>query len=1310
MTRWLTQLSCAVLVVLSCSGLAFAQVTSTISGTVVDSAGAVIPGASVVVTNKSTTATFNAITDGTGTFTVPALNAGRYSVSVSLSGFKTALIDDIELLPGLPSTVKATLEVGGLEETVVVDGGASLINSTTPVIAATLNADQINDMPLPSRNALNAVTFLSGVNTAGINRDSTINGLPESFINITLDGVANNDQFNKTTDGFFASVTPRQDAVEAVTVTMGVGGADVGGHGAVGVNFVTRSGSNRFSGSAYEYFRAPGLNTNYWFNERNGLPKNDVKLNQYGVRQGGPILIPGVYDGHNKAFFFFNYEEVRLPNNFSRTRTVLDPRAQQGWFRYNVTVGGAQQVREVNVLQLAAANGQLATIDPTIARVLGFINQSAGQDGAVLNLSSDPLINDFVWQSPGNQTEKQPVIRLDYNLGQNHRLSGTLNQIWVVRDPDQLNNGDRRFPTATNYGKYVSTRPTRSIALRSTLGANLVNELRGGITRGGGSFFGQDETNGVQSFADTNGFALDIDADNALGAGLTNWHVENEPTWRSGYSYSLDETLTWLKGKHNITTGAAMFLGRTWANGQVMVPEIDLGFDQTQDPASGLFTTTTFQGASTAQLTDARALYALLTGRVRAINGEAALDTNDQYVAFGERRREGKMDEYSAFVQDSWRITPTLTINAGVRWDVQLPFSPSNDIMSAASIESICGISGVGAGGTYSGCNFFNPNAHSGVVPQFDQLTKGTGGYNTDWNNVAPNVGIAWRPNAESGFWRTILGDPDQATVRAGYSVAYERQGLGVFTGQFGENPGSTLSLTRDVNTGIVGPGETWPVLLREPERLYNAPFPQTATFPIAIRPNRADNIEGFHPDIEIASARTFMVSLQRAITKSTAVEVRYVGTLGRNQWSELNWNERNVIENGFLDEFKLAMANLQANNAAGGARLGSFAYFGSGTGTSPLPIYLAYLNGSRDANNPAAYTGGTNTWTNSTLAGRLVRTNPLPNQVLSTTAFSTGTGYAAADLDNNLARRNNALAAGYPANFFVVNPHANQVNINDSGAFSSYHAIQAEARRRLSRGLQANVSYQYALEEGSTFLGFHFGRASNPTNGSVRHAFKTQWDWALPFGRGERFGSNTHPAVNGIIGGWQFNGVGRIQARTADFGNVRLVGMTKEDVQRMYKWEVRVDPVTGLRTVYSMPDDVILNTRRAFSGSSTSLNGYSDLGVPEGRYFAPPNSADCIQVKAGDCAPRTLVLRSPFFTRFDIGVTKRVPISGRLNVELRADVLNVFENINFTVTDASRQAGTASTIFQTNAAYTDLNNTFDPGGRIGQLVIRLNW
>jgi hypothetical protein len=746
-----------------------------------------------------------------------------------------------------------------------------------------------------------------------------------------------------------------------------------------------------------------------------------------------------------------------------------------------------------------------------------------------------------------------------------------------------------------------------------------------------------------------------------------------------------------------------------------LVPRIDLRFDQTNDPASSLFTTANFAGASAGQLADARDLYAMLTGRVGAVTGQATLDPEtNRYTYLGRRRRAGELDVFSAFAQDSWRVTSTLTLNAGLRWDVQMPFSPTNDTMTTASLADVCGISGLGDGGVYSSCNFYAPSSSGGKVPEFTQFTTGTRGYNTDWNNIAPNVGVAWRPNVQSGWLRSILGDPEQATLRGGYSVAYERQGLLVFTGVYGVNPGSTLSLTRDANTGLVQPGEQWPVLLRETHRLFPAPFAETPTFPIPIRPNRADSIEAFHPDVQVAAARSWTAGFQRSLGNSTAMEIRYVGTKGVNQWSELNYNERNFIENGFLEEFKQGMANLRANNAAGGNRAGSFAYFGPGTGTSPMPIYLAYLNGRRDADNPAAYTGGTATWTNPTLAQRFVFTNPNPNFVSATTVSATNAtirnSNAAGDLDNNLTFRNNALAAGLPANFFVVNPHADTVIVTDSGAFSSYHAMQLELRRRLANGLSLNASYQYALEEGSSFLGFHFGRVSNPSNASLRHAIKTQWDWALPFGRERRFGRNLPGVLNAVVSGWQFNGAGRFQQRTTNFGNVRLVGMSLKDAQKIYQWEARPDPQTGVVRVFAFPDDVILNTRRAFSISTTNPNGYSDLGVPEGRYFAPANSADCIQVKAGDCAPRTTILLAPWFTRFDIGVTKRIGVGGNRNLELRADVLNVFDNVNFSVLDANRTPGSGGAIFQTDAAYRDLDNTYDPGGRLGQLAIRFNW
>lgn len=1284
--RWCMALA---LVCAGASGV-WAQSTASISGVVRDSAGGVVPGVTVLVKEDNSGTTFEVVTGADGSYNVPALRAGTYTITASLTGFKTAEVRSVVVAIGQPATVSLTLEVGQLEETVTVTSSSELVNVQTATVAATLNADQLNRMPTPTRNALNAFTFLPGVNTSTYARESRINGLPESFISITLDGVSNSDNYLKSSDSFFATVTPRQDAVEAAAVTLGAAGAAQASGGGVTMAFQTRSGGNRFTGSVYEYYRHWNMNSNYYFNEINGLPKNEIKLNQYGGRAGGPIVVPGIYDGRGKAFFFFHYEQVRFPNSTTRTRYALNTRAAQGFFRYECGTG----VCEVNVLDLARDYGQINAKDPLVASLLAKIEASMATTGN-RSAHADPLLDRYVFLSPAKLFEHQPTVRLDYNITQNHRLGGSFAQIMASRTPDYLNGYDVRFPGAMQAGNFNSTRPIISLSLRSTLSGTMVNELRGGFTSiWGFSRFGTMESVGKHTYEDQGGFSIGFPLD------LTGLTARSQPTWRQAPSYSFDETLTMQRGSHSVSMGGSVLVttAQDWL--QQIVPGINLGFNNEFDPAAQvpMFTTANFPGASSGQLSDARALYAFLTGRVSSVTGLAALDPGtNKYVAFGPRVRQGKIGLYGVFLQDSWRVTPTLTLTGGLRWDVQTPFSPMNDVMSAVTMESVCGISGLGPGGMYSKCNFLQPGASGGGTPEYIQLKRGTEGYKTDWNNLAPAVSVAWRPNVQDGFLRRLLGDPETATIRGGMSVAYERQGMGVFSGVYGGNPGSTLSLTRNVDTGLVPPGESWPVLLSQKDRLYNQSFVESPSYPIAVRANRADDIYAFAPDIQIARAQSWMIGFQRSITSDMAFEVRYLGTRGDNQWSALNWNSirgENILANGFLDEFGVAMKNLQANNASGiSSRLGSFAYYGEGSGTSPLPIYLAYFNGRADHANPSAYSG-TN-WKNTTFAGRLTPGSPAP---LS----------AAGDLDNNSSRRANALKAGYPANFFVPNPAVDDVNVTDSGAFSDYHALQIELRRRWSRGLSANINYQYAIEGGSAFDGFSFGRVMDRST-NVRHAIKTQWDWTIPVGREQRFGARMSPLVNAILGGWSVNGVGRIQARVYDFGGARLVGMTKDDLQKMFKYHFTKNAESGLTEVWMLPEDVRLNTRRAYSTSSTTLDGYSaSLGAPEGRYIAPANSGGCIQIKGDDCGvPRSLMIRAPWFVRFDVGATKRFDLRGRTNIEVRIDILNLFDNVNFYPTSSP---GSGASIFQVTSAYTDPSNTYDPGGRLGQVMLRFNW
>ena len=600
---------------------AYAQSTASISGVVKDTDGSVMPGVSVVIKNDSSGASQEVTTDAAGRYQATALGAGAYTVSATLSGFKTATAKGVQVAPGQPVTIPLTLEIGQLEETVVVTSSSELINTENGTVAATLNSDQLLRMPTPTRNALNAVAFLPGVNTTGTNRDSTINGLPESFVSITLDGVSNNDNFLRNTDSFFASVTPRQDAVEAVAVTMSAAGAQIGGGaGAVTMAFQTRSGGNRFTGSAYEYYRNPDFNSNYVFNEINHQGKNEVKLHTFGARAGGPIVIPGLYDGHNKAFFFAHYEQIRFPNSFTRTRTTFNSRVYDGWFRYQF----GNDVREVNLLQLAAANGQLSATDPTSMNLQLQIDAATKTTGT-RSANSDPLYDNYVWQSPSELFEHQPTVRLDYNISDNNRLSGSFSTITAKRTPDYLNNADPRFPGAPNQRDFVSKRPLISTSLRSVLSQNMVNELRGGLTAfASGSNFGYPSSvtsrNDPSTFSDSAGFAI------TTPGSTTDWFTSNTPSWRKAPTYSIEDTLTWNRGAHTITTGGNLLVQNASSSGQTIVRGITLGFNTDFDPAAGMFTTANFPGASSAQLDAARATYAVLTGRVASVTSQAVLN------------------------------------------------------------------------------------------------------------------------------------------------------------------------------------------------------------------------------------------------------------------------------------------------------------------------------------------------------------------------------------------------------------------------------------------------------------------------------------------------------------------------------------------------------------------------------------------------------------------------------------------------------------------------------------------------------------
>jgi hypothetical protein len=1270
---------------------AFGQASSTasISGVIVDTDGGVLPGADVIVKNTKTGETFTTVSSDRGVFSVPALITGTYSVSVSLQGFKAVQIDNVIVNSGVPVNVRATLELGGVTETVTVQANSDLVQTQTATVATTLDTRQIQSLPLASRDASQFIAFMPGISTPDTTRNSSVNGMPQSAINMTLDGVNIQDNTLKSTDGFFAIVGPRIDAIEEITVITAAGGAEALGGGSTQIRYTTRSGSNQFLGSVFHQYRSDALNTNTYFNERDGLPKPELLLNQPGFNVGGPIMLPG-FDGRNRAFFFVNYEELRQPSDLPRNRQQVHPDAMNGIFRYNTGGGG---VGTVNLFELAARNGQLATPDPVVSRLFADIRSAMASEGSIRALS-DPLYQQYSRNVPTESKNRYPTVRLDYQLSGRHRVTWSMNSQYFGGGPDTTNNREAYYPGFPVQANQSSTRRATSGSLRSTLGNTMVNEFRIGYG-GAPVVFAEDQFNPDLwngPVANQGGFYLNFA--NSMGFTTTTQNYMNAgpagtTSSRDAYHKLIENSLSWLKGSHSLTIGGNYMNYQLWTKGQQIVPE--LRFDVvTGDPAEAMFNNAAnFPGASATDITQARRLYAILTGRVSEVRGIARLDeASNEYVYLGQGIQRARQRQIGLWVSDSWRMGSNFTLNYGARYDLTFPFVAENNSYSVGRWEDVFGVSGVG--------NLFKPGTLTGKYPEFYQLQEGERVYPMDWNNIAPSVGFAWQPDPSGTKLRWLLGEDGDLSVRGGYSRSFTRLGLNDFTTETSNNPGVSLNVFRQQGLNNLG---AVPLLLRNPSQLGPASFPQTPVYPM--RDVVTEDINHFSPDLRVPSADTWQAGITRALGTNMSVEARYVGARTQDNWRTNNYNELNILENGFLDEFRLAMANLQANNAAGGTRAGSFAYFGPGTGTAPLPIFLAYFNGvnASRAGDSALYTS--NQFRSTTYLPTLARFNPDPFTAAAALGGTTST----------LTQRNNALTAGLPSNFFLVNPDLiGGADVVENTTGTMYHSLALEFRRRASRGLQYSGSYVFGHGDEDLYLSQRIDpiRVRNGgTVGDLTHAFKLAAVYSLPFGRGERWGNGVNGFVDRLIGGWQVAGSARVQSgRLLDLGNVRLVGMDQDYLQSVFKLRTN-----AAGQVFMFPQEIIDESFKAFSVSGTTASGYGNLGPPSGRYIAPADSLDCIEQIRGEgrCGLQSVVLTGPMFKQVDLGLSKRIAIVGRVYAEFRLDALNVFNTANFVpvtgiTTTNNRSTGNAL------AAYEVTQLVGGNQARILQIVSRVRW
>lgn len=1252
------------------AAIGLAQInTSTMDGTVTDPQGALIAKADVTVTSGQTGQSFHTLSDDKGHWAVPSLPTGTYTVMVKAPGFKGATKTDVKMDAGIPATVNMSLEVGAVSETVEVTGGADVVETTTATVSSDLTGRQVNDLPIPSRNATDLIVTLPGTDTPAGPRNTTFDGLPQATVNMTLDGVNIQDNMLKGGSGgaFYPVVYPRTDAIEEVSVTSAASGAESLGEGAIQVKFVTKSGTNQWHGGGFWQERNTFFDANTYFNNIDGLARDRILLHQVGAHIGGPII-------KNKLFIFFNYEVFRFPQSWNEAQDkgaqllVLTPSAQNGLFTYKSTTG---QIQQVNLYNLAVANGYPSTPDSIIGNTLSQIATATSQAGTLTSRVSanDYNRNYYNFLAPGEHKIDFPQGKLDWVINAKHHweATGSVNPYRLF--PDGINGVIPVFPgSGTVLGSKVNAGQreafwTGSTALRSTWSPHWTSEIRLGASSGNVLFFNDVTPN---LFSPWRGYAPNMAGYVTVPYNASSYSRRNDPVKQ------LTGSASYIHGSHLLNMGVSFSNIAEWTAswGTQVIPRVSFGVTS-NDPILSIFNTTNFPGITSSDLSSAESLYALLTGRVSAITSSQVL--GEESKTYGSNPTIGRYRQrvFGLYLQDNWKVSPRLTLNYGLRLENQEPFHVFNNTFTRPGYAGLYGISGVG--------NLFQPGASSGATPILTPVTADTTGYSAV-HFPSPTVGVAYVLPKSSGPLGWLVGHEGDAVLRGGFSIATARE---QFSGDvpWSSNQGVSLNTSVDPlsqNTSAFGaPGS---VLFSNPA-LPSVTVPGSPTYPLAVAPGTS--INDYNPNIKSRYVESWNVGFQRSLTPDTVLEVRYVGNRSNDAWANLNLNEVNVVENGFLTQFQAAQNNLAIANGVPVSQLTSISLKSTNFFNQGLP---------GQANIPIISTALAST-SNSTLA----------NYVAQGQAGALANGIA-----NTVSQMGRLTAAGYPANLFEVNPATggSAANLTTNQGGSGYNSMQVELRRRLSKGLLVGASYSlsHAFNTGQILSLRDMTGVNYPSAFDQRHGIKLNWVYELPFGPGRHYLSGVgNPVFRKIVEGWQFAGISRIQSgvpsellsgRLTFNGNdagVVLHNLTTSQLQSRMSISKQ-----GNGIVDYLPQSLINNTLAAFQLVSTPLD-------PNAPYIGPATTPG----QMGN----QVFLYGPWLQKWDVSLVKRTRIREHQEIEFRVQALNIFNHPNFFLVSGNSGNLTINNIFgQTRNAYNDINSTNDPGSRVMDFQLRYSF
>jgi hypothetical protein len=781
------------------------EITGRLVGTVTDPSAAGVPNADVSATNQNTGIVTKTKTDVQGNFVFPTLPAGVYTVRIEASGFRAAVVSNSQITVAGTARVDVTLQVGSVSEAVEVKAESPLVQSASSDIGQAIEKQQVQDLPLNGRIFSQLVNLVPGAVPAG-NSDapesasgagarsqiqSQVNGVNWSGTTYTLDGVSNSEPLNA-----FINIAPPIEAIEEFNVQTSNPRAEFGTFGGAVVNVTLRSGTNEFHGSLFEYLRNQAMNARSFF----AASKAPFKTNQFGGTIGGPIK-------KNKAFFFFDYQGLRLRQGVSYSINVPSAAMRQGYVLpsegFATIYDPLSAANTANVTPFPNSQVPKSRWDPVSAQVLDIWpveNIAPSRPGPYLN---------YFQNVSNSQTMNAIDVKADYQFERGGRL--------FVRESTAGRNLDNNAPA----NRFMSADPDstsrshnavigHTLAIRPTL----LNEVRLGFNRFDTRDFGQDygvnennilgiKNGNLSAFQESSGIAA-FGVGSLYGFGAPGWTNAQ----RLANTYELTNGTTWIKGSHTFKFGFDL-------------RKVQSTLTNPQDTARGRFT---FGRDMTSQNNVGGAEYASFL-----------LGYPSQIIrSLVNTRPAVRLTQGGAYAQDDYRVSRSLTLNLGLRWDLFTnPVEKFNRQVN------------------------FNP-----TTGKFNGATSDNRGPNVDnyYKNFAPRFGFAFAPgNAKTA-------------IRGAIGISY-------FSYNYGATGGTLERNFPLFQTFQVGP--------TVPDR----PFAQVAVdglpnfVPTPLAPV-IDPVAGIQPfyipqGFRPAVITMYNVGVQRQITDSSSVEVAYVGTAG---------------------------------------------------------------------------------------------------------------------------------------------------------------------------------------------------------------------------------------------------------------------------------------------------------------------------------------------------------------------------------------------------------------------------------------------